>query len=46
MALCLDEDSPVGFEATQGVVQTTGKGDEFGGHGAIEIRPPRKLADR
>ena len=40
MALRLDKDRPTGFETTQRVVQTTGDGDEFGWHGAIEVRSP------
>ena len=40
MALRFDKNRPTGFETTQRVVQTAGNGDEFGRHGAIEIRPP------
>ena len=38
MALRFDKNRPTGFETTQRVVQTTGNGDKFGWHGAIEIR--------
>ena len=38
MALRLDKNRPTGFEPAQGVIQTAGDGNEFGGNGAIEIR--------
>ena len=40
MALRFDKDRPTGFETAQRIVQATGNGDEFGWHGAIEVRPP------
>ncbi|MBA7673857.1 hypothetical protein ES703_82063 [subsurface metagenome] len=38
MPLSLDKQSPAGSEATQGIVQAPGDGDEFGRHSAVEIR--------
>src|SRR5712672_3294469 len=40
MALRFDEYRPTGFETAQGIVQTTGDGNEFGRNRAIEVRPP------
>jgi hypothetical protein len=37
-SLCLDKNRPTGFQTPQGVVQTTGDGDELGRDRAIEIR--------
>ena len=40
MTLRLNEHGPAGSEAAQGVVQTTGDGNEFGRHRAVEVRSP------
>ena len=41
MTLRLDKDRPARSQPTQRVVQSAGDGDEFGRHGAIEIRTPK-----
>jgi len=37
MALRLDEDRPSRTEATEGVVESAGDGDEFGRHRGVEV---------
>ena len=40
MALRLNEYGPAGSQTTQGVVQTTGDGDKFSRHRAVEVGSP------
>ena len=40
MALGFDEDGPARPQAAESIVETAGDGDQFGGHGAVEVGAP------